>query len=71
MKDGWHTVKGYEVYVYEGKVIRGKKYDFNGQELPSYPYKYLDDYNSYVNVSGQLSFSAFRSCLSRGTVKMF
>ena len=65
MKTGWHTVKGYEVYVEDDKVMRGI-----GKEVTVYPYSYLKEYNSYTNASGELTLSAFRSRLNRGTVIM-
>lgn len=30
IKDGWHLIKGYEVYVKSGRVIRGIREDVNG-----------------------------------------
>lgn len=42
IKDGWHIIKGYEVYVENGRVIRGVKEDINGGEIPAYPYKLVE-----------------------------
>lgn len=70
MKSGWHTVKGYEVYVEDDKVMRGIGKDHNSQEVTVYPYSYLKEYNSYTSLSGELTLSAFRSRLNRGTVIM-
>lgn len=65
MKNGWHTVKGIEVYVEDGKVVRGL-----AGGVATYPYEYLKEYNSYTNISGELTLSAFRGRLERGTVIM-
>ena len=42
IKDGWHKIKGYEVYVENGRVVRGVKEDINGGEVPAYPYKLVE-----------------------------
>lgn len=59
VKDGWHTVKGYEVYVEDGKIIRGVKEDFNGQRVTAYPYKW--DNACHAWCIGTPTISAFRS----------
>lgn len=53
MKDGWHIVKGEEVYIENNKVLRGIKYDNNGNPVPSYPYKRCRSggYDNAVGVS--------------------
>lgn len=43
IKDGWHIIKGCEVYVENGRVIRGVKNDINGGRVPAYPYKSVED----------------------------
>lgn len=39
VSDGWHTVRGYRVYVEDGCIMRGVKRDINGGLVPAYPYK--------------------------------
>lgn len=58
MKDGWHTVKGYEVYVEDGKILRGVKNDTNGSRVPAYPYKWESTNNAWCK--GTPTVSAFR-----------
>ena len=58
VKDGWHVVKGYNVYVEGGKILRGTKKDSNGQLVPAYPYKWESAYNAWCN--GTPTVSAFR-----------
>jgi hypothetical protein len=57
VRDGWHKIKGMDVYVENGKVVRGTK--LNGQ-LPAYPYEYVKEYGCYRKVSG-ISFQRFCS----------
>ena len=42
IKDGWHLIKGCEVYVKSGRVIRGIREDVNGGMYSAYPYKSVD-----------------------------
>lgn len=37
MKDGWHVIADYQVYIEDGKVIRGIA---NGE--PVYPYRRIE-----------------------------
>ena len=39
MKDGWHTISGYEVYVEDGYILRGINRDQNGGMLPAFVYR--------------------------------
>ena len=57
VKDGWHKIKGMDIYVENGKVTHGTK--LNGQ-LPAYPYEYVKEYGCYRKVSG-ISFQRFCS----------
>ena len=58
LKDGWHIVSGYQVYVENGLVVRGIKHDSNGSLVPAYPYKFSEKYNCYI--IGTPTVSAFR-----------
>nr|DAH10228.1 MAG TPA: hypothetical protein [Caudoviricetes sp.] len=66
-KDGWHEVYGENVYVENGKVIRGVKKDENGSKITSYPYEYSKDHDCWVNISGKVTLSAYRSGHKKGT----
>lgn len=75
MKDGWHIVCGYKVYIEDGCVMRGVSHD---EERPTAPYtvnwkyqktpygkiKMIED--GWDNDSG-ISVEAFRSGVKRGT----
>lgn len=39
VKDGWHIIKGFDVFVKNGKIIRGMKKDCNGDYVPAFPYR--------------------------------
>jgi hypothetical protein len=67
IKDGWHVVYNEDVYVENGKVVRGVTKDYNGSEVTSYPYEYNKDYNCWVNISGEVTLSAYRAGRKRGT----
>lgn len=58
MKDGWHKIKGYEIYVEDNCVMRGIKYDYNNIPVAAYPYKIVKD--GYSNTTG-VNVSTFRS----------
>ena len=55
-KNGWHKVFGDDVYIEDGKVIRGLK---SGKTC--YPYEYSKKDDSWINVSGKVTLSAYRS----------
>lgn len=69
MKDGWHIVCGYEVYVEDNRIRRGVKKDYNGSLVPAWPYRWLDEYNCWTEECG-CTVSAFRSGFYRGTYDM-
>ena len=68
MKDGWHKISGFDVYVEDGKIIRGTKEDSNGSIIPAYPYRACKeggwDLEQYMTVN------AFRAGVYRGTVTL-
>lgn len=43
IKDGWRRIKGFEVYIEDGRVIRGIREDVNGGRYSAYPYKSVED----------------------------
>lgn len=65
MKDGWHVISGQNVYVERDHILRGVK-----NNLTVWPYRWNQKYNSWINETG-ISVNAFRSAVSRGTVRMF
>ena len=77
MKNGWHTIGGYSVYVENGCVTHGIKRDHNNSIITAYPYRKCWRYsggkryqNGWYNCSG-LSVNAFKSGVCRGTIGMF
>ena len=68
MDNGWHIIKGYNVYVEDGYIVRGvRRYDLSYCTV--YPY-IPSKYGGWDNASKELTVSAFRSRLARGTVIM-
>ena len=69
MKDGWHKICGYDIYIEDNKVIRGSL----GSGLnyrPAYPFKHYKGCSGWHNVAGELTVSAFRYGIKRGSVMM-
>lgn len=66
MKDGWHKICGYDVYVENDKVLRGTKY--NGT-LSAYVYRRVNE-REWANDYG-ITVNVFKAGVRRGTIKMF
>ena len=66
MKDGWHSVYGWEVYVVDGKVMRGVSDDGN---MTVWPYRLNHKYGGWDICIG-ISVSAFRAGVKRATIIM-
>lgn len=66
MRDGWHKICGYDVYIESDRVIRGTIEKYQGISTV-YPYR-LNKYGC-VNCSG-LTVAAFRAAVRRGSVIM-
>lgn len=64
IKDGWHTISGYTVYVEDGKVLRGLSSD---KQKAVFPYRAVKD--GWTSASG-LTVGAFRSGVRRETIIM-
>lgn len=67
IRDGWHKVYGYDVYVLEGKVIRGTK---RAGTLPAYPYRHINGGKAWIS-DREMSLAAFAAGVKRGTVRLF
>lgn len=66
VKDGWHTIgENTDVYVEDGRVVRGARLDSNSSPVTAYPYKKCKD-GSWENYSG-VKYETFRSGLKKGT----
>lgn len=66
-KDGWHKVYNENVYVENGKVVRGVALDHNGSKVTTYPYEYSKDNDCWINISGKVTLSAYRAGHKKGT----
>lgn len=68
IKNGWHKLFGYDVYIEDEKIIHGVREDRNGSYVTSFPYrKYGNGWSSDVGIS----YWSFVSGARRGTVGMF
>lgn len=56
IKDGWHKVHEKDVYVENGKVVRGVTKDANNSEVTCYPYEYSEDHGCWINISGEVLY---------------
>ena len=66
--NGWKIAGGYDVYVEDGKVLRGIKLDHNGHEVAAYPYRQSRS-GGWDLISG-ISLTAFRAGIRRGTMEL-
>lgn len=70
VKDGWHTICGYSVWVEDGKVRRGVSGEGCNMH-PIYPYRWAGKpHNCFVS-DPNMSADAFRNAVRRGTAQMF
>ena len=66
-KDGWHIVYGQNVYVENGKVVLGTTKDENNSEVTCYPYEYNKEHDCWVNISREVTLTAYRAGYKKGT----
>lgn len=69
MKDGWHKICGYDVYVENDRVLRGTK--ANGT-LSAYVYRACRTCGPALwEAEDSITVNAFRTGVRRGTIRMF
>ena len=68
IKDGWHNICGYSVYVEGGYILRGIDTDSNGGQIPVYVYR-ASRHGGYDREE-RITPAAFRAGMARGTVIM-
>lgn len=66
MKDGWHKICGWDVYVEGGYILRGIDTDRNGSQIPVYVYR-TSRHGGYDREE-RITPAAFRAGLKRGTI---
>lgn len=67
IKDGWHTICGYEVYVEDGYILRGVS-STDWRQVPTHVYRACKP--SGWSSTGPITVDAFRSGVRRGTISM-
>lgn len=68
MKDGWHIILGYDVYIENNKVLRGTL----GEGIayrPAYPYKWDKTHRCWIKNTG-VSINSFRNSVKRESMVM-
>ena len=67
MKNGWCVVCGVQVFVENGKVVRGIMGKGMFDVVTCYPYVIDRKYGGWDNASGDLTVDALRARMKRGT----
>ena len=68
IKDGWHKLYDYEVYVENGIVKHGTKYDIHRGYTTVYPYRWYKEYNAWGR--WQVKYSTLRNGIKKGNWKL-
>ena len=66
--NGWKIAGGYEVYVEDGKIMRGVIENHNGSEITAYPYRLMPD-GSWSREIG-VTLAAFRAAALNDKMEM-
>ena len=70
VKDGWHQVKEFSLYVENGEVLRAMKYDHNGSLVSAQIYVWDPRGRVWINARGT-KFSTARNGIYKGTYGVF
>lgn len=68
MKDGWHEIMGYRVWVEDGMILRGMKKDYNNSWIACYVYR--ESRRGGFDKEEKITVDAFRAGVRRGTIWM-
>ena len=68
MKDGWHTILGYDVYVENNKVMRGTLGEGSTYRT-AYPYKWDKTHRCWIKSAG-ICVNSFRNGVKRESIVM-
>lgn len=66
MKDGWHTILGYDVYVENNRILRGTLGEGSTYRT-AYPYKWDKTHRCWIKNAG-VSVNSFRNGVKRGSM---
>lgn len=70
LRDGWHMVAGWEVYVEDGRILRGVMELCDGSRVTCYPMRHDRRRDVWGWDRKPLTPAAFRAGLARGTIRM-
>ena len=70
VKDGWHTIQGYDICVENGIIKYGTLGENTSHYRTAYPYRYNKLYDCWVKETS-LTINAFSAGVRRGNIKMF
>lgn len=68
MKDGWHIILGYDVYIENNKVLRGTLGEGSTYRT-TYPYKWDKTHRCWIKNTG-VSINSFRNGVKRESIVM-
>lgn len=68
MKDGWHNILGYDVYIKNNKVLRGTLGEGSTYRT-AYPYKWDKTHRCWIKNTG-VSINSFRNGVKRESIVM-
>ena len=68
MKNGWHKILDYDVYIKDNKVLRGTLGDGVAYR-PANPYKWDKRYRCWIKTTG-INISTFRKGVKRESIIM-
>lgn len=70
IKDGWHNVKGFDIYVENGLVVRAMKYDYNNNLVSAQVYVWDSRDRIWINAKGT-KFSTVKNGIYKGNYGVF
>lgn len=70
LKNGWHIIKGYKVFLQDGKITKAIKKSDSGMGEVSASVFIPSTFGGWDNANGDLTLAAFRARVTRGSVKI-
>ena len=67
MRDGWHVIHGYDVFVRDGKILRG----ISSKNDTIYPYRWDKELRCWNAYYYGISVPQFRRGINSGNISMW